>query len=475
MKIKHIFLTAVLFSLSSLCLNAATYTVTNTNDNGPGSLRQAVLDANATAADDAIIFNISGCPNGVCTIVLTSGRLDVAGNGDLNISNASGPGGLIISGNNAGTIIYAVGGSALTLDGVTLEDSIAGSYECAITTETTRVLTLLTSVLRENVCALLNLGQTNVIYSKISGNGFATENYGALEIFRSEISGNSSPGILSYGGFVAIRDSTIANNTGFYGGGIALTYFYPGLKSSDHAINFNAVIENSTISGNQASYGGGIFFDEWVVKITNTTVTMNSAENFAGIGAFDGGQLFVRNSIVAGNPTSIGPEMIVGSSTDLGNNIIGGSPMLGLLASNGGPTRTHALLADSPAIDAGNNCVLTENGCGDGNQTLGFDQRGYSRVGIVDIGAFEFSASPAVFDLAGRVTTSAGLAVRKARVTLTDGAGNTRHTLTNPFGYFRFQNVSAGTYTVTVRSKRYGTVSTTIMVSSSITNLDLVL
>jgi hypothetical protein len=58
-------------------------------------------------------------------------------------------------------------------------------------------------------------------------------------------------------------------------------------------------------------------------------------------------------------------------------------PRLGPLADNGGPTLTHALLPDSPAIDAGNNTYATD-----------FDQRGegFPRIagGIIDIGAFEF-------------------------------------------------------------------------------------
>jgi hypothetical protein len=37
----------------------ATFTVTNTNDSGAGSLRQAVLDANAAAGADTIVFDAS--------------------------------------------------------------------------------------------------------------------------------------------------------------------------------------------------------------------------------------------------------------------------------------------------------------------------------------------------------------------------------------------------------------------------------
>ena len=54
---------------------AATFTVTNTSDSGAGSLRQALLDANAAAGLDTIAFNLSGAGcsgSGVCTIAPTT-------------------------------------------------------------------------------------------------------------------------------------------------------------------------------------------------------------------------------------------------------------------------------------------------------------------------------------------------------------------------------------------------------------------
>jgi hypothetical protein len=59
-------------------VRADTITVTNTNDSGPGSLRQALVDAND---GDTITFAVTG------TIGLTSGELSVAKNITL-----SGPG-----------------------------------------------------------------------------------------------------------------------------------------------------------------------------------------------------------------------------------------------------------------------------------------------------------------------------------------------------------------------------------------------
>jgi hypothetical protein len=77
-----------------------------------------------------------------------------------------------------------------------------------------------------------------------------------------------------------------------------------------------------------------------------------------------------------------GVTLIDGGGTQVGVT----DPMLGLLANNGGVTKTHALLAGSPAIDAGPNPVPVF----DGNE---FDQRGvgFARIvfGVADVGAFE--------------------------------------------------------------------------------------
>ena len=76
---------------------AATFVVTNTNDSGPGSLRQAVLDANAAAGDDVIAFDASF--NVPRTITLAS-LITITGSGGLTI-NGTGANLLTISGNNA--------------------------------------------------------------------------------------------------------------------------------------------------------------------------------------------------------------------------------------------------------------------------------------------------------------------------------------------------------------------------------------
>jgi hypothetical protein len=62
-----------------------------------------------------------------------------------------------------------------------------------------------------------------------------------------------------------------------------------------------------------------------------------------------------------------------------------------------------------------------------------------------------------------------------ARVTMTDGNGNTYYALTNPFGYYCFWNVgTGGSYVVSVASKRYSFASQFVTVNDAISGLDFV-
>jgi hypothetical protein len=66
---------AAVLTVCAASASAATFTVTNTSDTGPGSFRQAILDANTNAGLDTIAFNVSGAGcdgSGVCTIAPAS-------------------------------------------------------------------------------------------------------------------------------------------------------------------------------------------------------------------------------------------------------------------------------------------------------------------------------------------------------------------------------------------------------------------
>src|SRR6185369_8551175 len=231
------------------------------------------------------------------------------------------------------------------------------------------------------------------------GRGGGIFNFGTLTVSGSTISGNSTGDTAS--GF--------DNNLG---GGV-----YNG---------FILTMINSTVSGNSngvgPAFGAGVFGGvNTTSNLINCTITGNTdSNNHPGLSM--GGQMNIRNTIVAGNgPGGSGPDVdgyfIPGTINSQGHNLIGSTPLsdftatgdqvgvdpkLAPLANNGGPTLTHALLLNSPALDAGDDCVAQAAHCGDPNfPQLTTDQRGFSRIAdgpdldstsTVDIGAYEKQA-----------------------------------------------------------------------------------
>lgn len=291
-----------------------------------------------------------------------------------------------------------------------------------------------------------------------------------------------------------ITRSTISNNTGLQGGGI------------NNNLNGIANISNSTISDNTATnvgvpnvsgIGGGIMNLE-TMTFNNVTVSNNTASNSGG-GFFTSEQqcCSFRNTIIAANTApSSSPDIsgVVGISQ--GNNLIGVSDgtdgftngvngdkvgtaaapinaQLGALQDNGGQTDTRSLLAGSPAVDAGNNCVVTA-ACSLANpiQALTTDQRGtnFSRqlngdnngTTTVDIGAFEaVAATASSVTVGGRITTAGSMYVKPVgikgvQVNVTFPNGETRMAFSGAGGYYQFTDIPAGaTYIFTVSAKKY--------------------
>jgi CSLREA domain-containing protein len=111
-----------LFIFLSINVNAATYTVTKTADTNDGicdsdcSLREAIAAANATAANDVIVFDagVFATPQ---TITLGGTELGVTNNGNLTLNGLNG---LTISGNNASCVFLVSATSNATLQGLTI-------------------------------------------------------------------------------------------------------------------------------------------------------------------------------------------------------------------------------------------------------------------------------------------------------------------------------------------------------------------
>jgi hypothetical protein len=299
--------------------------------------------------------------------------------------------------------------------------------------------------------AILNSsGTLSITDSVIDGNvaqdgGGIMIDGGTLSLTRTTISNNQATnagaGILNRNRTITVTDSTISGNTAVeHGGGI---YQYQGnltvngstisgneSDSNDDQVGSGGGIYNlgggltitsSTISDNESGEdGGGIFNDtSQTLNIKHSTIFGNSVTNHSGNeggGIRSPDPVVLNHTIVAGNLKGSTRDDVSGSFTagysligdrrstsvtNSGGSLIGTSSspinaMLGSLANNGGPTKTHSLLVGSPAIDAGN--MSAAAGVSGIPQ---YDQRGtpYSRVldfdGVggarIDIGAAEMS------------------------------------------------------------------------------------
>jgi CSLREA domain-containing protein len=318
--------------------------------------------------------------NGRATFTNTTISGNIAGTGGGGVSNGSGVGATstfidsTIIGNSAG----GSGG------GVRIGMGASSSFiDTAISGNTSQV----------GGGGVSNDGAATFTNTNITGNGAGTRG-GAVF--------NGSPSSAS-----KFTNSTISGNTAQAEGG--------GLFNS---VGAGADLMNSTVSGNRAnSSGGGL--QGGTATLSNVTITANVADLDANRTGDGGGvaatTLSVRNSIIAGNtdasppPAAVTPDcsatvnsqgynfigndtgctVAVGPGDKIGTGAAPIDPGLGLLANNGGPTPTHALLATSPARIGGS---PTAPG-GPGDACTARDQRGVPRPqgARCDVGAYEYA------------------------------------------------------------------------------------
>ncbi|MGH8571293.1 MAG: choice-of-anchor Q domain-containing protein, partial [Gammaproteobacteria bacterium] len=203
----------------------------------------------------------------------------------------------------------------------------------------------------------------------------AVESTGDLTLQDTTLSGGAAAGdgarpgggVFNDDALTLINSTVSGNSAGTYGGGVSNTG--------------TLTLTNSTVSGNSARYGGGVL-SAGTLTLTNSTVSGNSAFGDGG-GVFTSGTLTLDQSLVSGNSASSqGPEVFNsvfqtfpgtvitngfnpfgydGSAGVTGftpgmTDIVPAVPLSAILdptlADNGGPTRTHALVIGSQAIDA---------------------------------------------------------------------------------------------------------------------------
>ncbi len=249
---------------------------------------------------------------------------------------------------------------------------------------------------------------------EFSGNtaraGGAISNIGTLNLYDSTVDSNSSAfqgGGIDSTGTATLERVTVSDNTntGSQGGGIRVG-------------NGGFTATNLTVSGNSSASDGGGIYTLRPITLVNATITDNTATWGSGIYTQGAGSVDLSNTIVAGNNTS---SDVYGAFISSNNNLIGNvginatglsngvngdqvgssgsliDPLLGALQDNGGPTFTHALLAGSLAIDAGNNTGAPA-----------VDQRGLTRIGTVDIGAYELESLSLLLSTNGSATYDGG-------------------------------------------------------------------
>jgi CSLREA domain-containing protein len=401
---------------------------TNIEITGPGP-NQLIVRRNI--GGDYRIFNVTatGTVN-LSGLLITNGfpgfRLlggGVQNAGTLNIVNCTLTDNFATDGRGGG-IANKLGGTVNVINCALNGNSTGRSFNGAISNSPSSTINITGSVIVGNLGGGIindNGGAVTIKASTIASNtGSGVFNSGSLSIINSSISGNhaqADAGGIHNGnsGTVTIAGSTIDQNTSEDDVG--------GIFNNSTGL---VTITNSTISGNQsvAAAAGGIDHESTgTVNVTNSTIVGNSVlrGNAGGITNRNVGTINVRSSIIALNviPGGMGPD-VSGVFASSGFNLIGkkdgstgftaGTDLTGTnaapldprvdpkgLKNNGGPTKTIALQAGSPAIDKGTSNGLTG--------TLTTDQRGvgYSRTinkpvpdairgDGTDIGAFEFGA-----------------------------------------------------------------------------------
>jgi hypothetical protein len=351
--------------------------VTNTNNTGAGSLRQAITDV---PAGGAIYFDPS--LNGA-TITLGGTQLTIGKN--LTIDASALVAGITVNGNNTSRVFEVLAGTNVALSNLTI-----------------------------------TLGNAST--------GAGINNLGTLELADCTISENTASGRgggirnePTTGNLIFTRGS-ILNNTADLGGGIS------SLGGAIPDLDNGIELRNVTISGNSTTggAGGGIFHQLSFVRLYSCTITDNVAATFGGgVHRNNSGDLHLENTLIANNDaTTSGNDDLFGAvTTRAGVNFIGdptgasnigtlgvdyltGDPLLGSLAEYGGTTQTIPPRLGSPVIDAGGT-----------SDPGGTDQRGAPRFvnGALDIGAVEYV--PAIVTTAAdedQVNPGLGLSLREA-------------------------------------------------------------
>ena len=302
---------------------AADLTVTNTNDSGPGSLRQAIA---AAQPNDTITFapEVSG------TILLTSGELVISKSVIIAGPSADS---LTISGNNASRVITITSSVNVTISGLTIAngytpDNGGGIYNSGF-------LTLTNDVVNNNAAGhidflfyrygygggLFSFGTVVLTGSEIHDNvgyagGGGIESIGVLTVTNSQLYNNAGQfggGLFSVRGAATLIDSMLYSNTATLGIGGGLTN--AGTMSMTNDLIFGNAADStgggvtnygfltasaSSFYDNISSYGGSGLYNQGTLTLLTSAVYRNTSPKVGG-GILNDGTLTLTDSAVYGN------------------------------------------------------------------------------------------------------------------------------------------------------------------------------
>ena len=332
-------------------------TVTNTDDTGAGSLRQAIADADP---GDLIVFDTA-----LSGQTITLGGSEIVLDKDITIDASALGTDISISGH--GDLVP----NDMRDPGESRIFSIPSDH--VVTLRSLRLIHGQASIADSSGGAISSSGQLTmercVVEDCHAPNGGGISSDHILNLVESTISGNSAidfgGGVYAWGTMSATR-STFSGNSAATGGGIIS---YETLNLSQSTLSGNSAVDlaggglvnagaatliQCTVSGNSAmANGGGIFnlnaFSDpsfGITNLFNCIVSANTSPAGADISNTDG-TIIVNGSNLIQSVTNEGSGTVTGPGSTLSN-----APLLAPLGNYGGPTSTMPPLPGSPATNA---------------------------------------------------------------------------------------------------------------------------
>ncbi len=368
----------------------------------------AILAAtNTTVSNNSAYFSGAIFSSGYATMTLSNSSIRDNRGGIVNGGDVATIKNCTISGNSPIGGIDNKGGTLTLINSIVTNNSGTFPVGGGITNENGSVLVITHSSITANTAdaggGLSCSGYVTISDSSISGNsaggqggGIFCYPFGSMTLNNCTISSNTASdggGIWSESNgldiSVTLTNCTVSDNSNTFAGG-GFNPIAGGIFSGAGRGNATLTLNNCTLSGN---FGWGVlnfgFDPNSTAKVEIANTILNAGTSSGTIASVQGtvishGYSLSSDAALAGDDAA-GPGTLLDGPGDIRNT----NPMLGPLQNNGGPTMTHALLRNSPAINAGDpsfNPYLL-------NPPLIYDQRGtgFPRVvnGRIDIGAYE--------------------------------------------------------------------------------------